>query len=449
MRSLHRSALLAGFASISFGASAAAQATPEATLRRQLIDRGIAARDAGQHAQALELFLRAGRVQMRPGLRMSIAQEHQALGHVIEACESASLCVGEAQADVDGAGNNAALQGCASLVGSSCANLGRLRLRLPPSAPDDLRVVIEGRTVDVRSGADLFAASPGRVSLQAFVGSRLAFEQGIPLRRGETREVRLNLRIATVDERPSGSAVDANVPPRITSAQGASRVADSERVDTAASEIVTGSPPATGFERFVFDGGIGLGLAAMSGRPSYAEQRLLVDSAGNVIARNCGDVVCYQTIDAGLAYIGYVHFGARFQITRVWGIGANARVQWESAPWTIPAAAGGAARSNPFANMLFSIRGYAAVVRAMNNELRLLVLAGTGYGQIEAQPALPSSDPRPGAHVLSGYFNAHAGVRLEWAPLPHFHMGAEAVAQVMVPTFLFDMDFTTFVGFHL
>jgi len=49
---------------------------------------------------------------------------------------------------------------------------------------------------------------------------------------------------------------------------------------------------------------------------------------------------------------------------------------------------------------------------------------------------------------MSGYGNAHAGIRLEWAPVRHFHIGFETVAQFMFPTFLFDLDMTVLSGVH-
>jgi len=49
---------------------------------------------------------------------------------------------------------------------------------------------------------------------------------------------------------------------------------------------------------------------------------------------------------------------------------------------------------------------------------------------------------------VSGYGNVHAGIRLEWAPVRHFHIGFETVAQFMFTTFLFDLDMTVLSGVH-
>lgn len=194
-----------------------AQSPPDATLRRQLVDRAIAAREAGDHAQALDLFLQAGQIQMRPGLRMSLAQEQQALGRAVEACEAATACVTEAQADLTGAGNATALQGCAALVATTCATLGHLRLRWPTPTPDGLRLTVQGRGVD-RSAGDRLAVSPGAVTVQAVAGRQVLFEVSLTVQRGETRDVVVHLDAAptaTPDRTLPGHDEVAPVPPTV------------------------------------------------------------------------------------------------------------------------------------------------------------------------------------------------------------------------------------------
>ena len=199
------------FATLAVTSSALAQTPPDATARRQLVERAISARDAGQHSQALDLFLQAGQIQMRPGLRMSIAQEQQALGHPIEACDGATACVTEAQADLTGAGNAAALQGCASLVATTCATLGHLRLRLPATLPDGLRLTVQGRAVD-RSAGDVLTVSPGAVTVLAVAGRQVLFEENVAVQRGETRDVAVRLDAAPTVTAPV--AATETVPPR-------------------------------------------------------------------------------------------------------------------------------------------------------------------------------------------------------------------------------------------
>jgi hypothetical protein len=210
-------------------------------------------------------------------------------------------------------------------------------------------------------------------------------------------------------------------------------------------------PNAPRTSRFSFDLGGGIGAAFLTGRPSYAEQRLLVNSAGQVVARNCGDVVCYQTIDPGFAPTFFLAANVRYNFTPRIGAAVVARFQFDAAPWEIPATAGGAARSNPFANLLIMGRAYYAFTPHgfASSGFVASAFGGGGVGQIEPKPALPSTETRSGAHVLSGYGNVHAGARVEYAVRNGFHAGAEVALQFMFPTFLFNIDTTVFLGFHL
>ncbi len=200
------------FATFAVTSSAWAQTPPDATARRQLVERAISARDANQHAQALDLFQQAGQIQMRPGLRMSIAQEQQALGNAIEACEGATACVTEAQADLTGAGNATALQGCAALVATTCATLGHVRLRLPATVPEGLRLTVQGRAVD-RSSEDVITVSPGMVAVTAVAGRQMLFEENVAVQRGETHDVTVRL-----DAAPQVAATVVTRPPPVRAA---------------------------------------------------------------------------------------------------------------------------------------------------------------------------------------------------------------------------------------
>lgn len=98
---------------------ASAQPAPDPARRRELLERAVVARDADDHRTALTLFLEAGEIQMRPGLRMSIAQEQQALGLVEDACRSASRCIEELGAG-PGDSDPRVQQGCTSIARAAC-----------------------------------------------------------------------------------------------------------------------------------------------------------------------------------------------------------------------------------------------------------------------------------------------------------------------------------------
>jgi len=211
-------------------------------------------------------------------------------------------------------------------------------------------------------------------------------------------------------------------------------------------------PSTDRFSRFTMDVGGGVGFAFLSGRPAYAQQRVLVDSMGRRVSTTCGNYVCYQDIDPGFAPTYYLAANVRYNVTRRIGVGVGMRFQFDSAGWSIePTTSAGEARSNPFANLLMMARLYYAVTPHGWSPTGVVasVFGGGGVGQIEPKPALPPNVTRPGAHVLSGFGNAHFGGRVEYGMRNGFHVGAEATFQFMFPTFLFDIDVTGFVGFHL
>lgn len=174
--------------------SALAQGLPDDAERHRLIERGIAASDAADHARALEFFEQAGRIQMRPGLRMAMAEEMRSLRMTREACEMASLCVEEVQSDLTRPESTRVFQGCAQLVSSSCANLGRLRIHLPTPLPPELRVSIQGRTFTGSDLETIVAITPGAVIVRAITLRGDAFEEQVSVLGGETRDVTVALR---------------------------------------------------------------------------------------------------------------------------------------------------------------------------------------------------------------------------------------------------------------
>lgn len=213
-------------------------------------------------------------------------------------------------------------------------------------------------------------------------------------------------------------------------------------------------PNAPRTARFSFDLGAGIGLAFLTGRPSYAEQRYF--TSGTTQIRSCSGYVCYATIDPGFAPTYFLTANVRYNFTPRIGAAIVARFQFDSASWTIEPTRqemvmGGTSRSNPFANLLLTARLYYAFTPHgfAAQGFVASAFAGGGVGQIEPKPAIPANVMGEGAHVLSGYGNAHAGVRVEYALRNGFHVAGEVGLQFMFPTFLFDIDTSVFLGFHL
>ena len=76
--------------SLAWASVATAQTSPTEIARRDLLDQAEAARAAGDHARALDLATRASQLRVTPSLRLLLAQEHQALGHVLEALDQSA-----------------------------------------------------------------------------------------------------------------------------------------------------------------------------------------------------------------------------------------------------------------------------------------------------------------------------------------------------------------------
>lgn len=226
---------------------------------------------------------------------------------------------------------------------------------------------------------------------------------------------------------------------------------DAERVEqrpVEAPRLDVPSPVAMGErQRFSLDIGVGAGLAFISGSPTYAEQ-FTVSTTGAI---ECGAFTCYRTIDPGAALTWYGYAALRFHPTRRLAVGVTARLQADAADWSIaPPNNVGASKSNPFANLLLTGRVYYALSSqgfAMRGPSTSL-FAGVGVGQIEPRPSAPAGATRESAHIVSGYFEAHAGVRYEYAFAQNVHVGAELTAHLLLPTTLFDIDLTAVTGVH-
>jgi hypothetical protein len=217
------------------------------------------------------------------------------------------------------------------------------------------------------------------------------------------------------------------------------------------------------FQRFTMDVGGGVGLAYLGGgRPPYAEYRrwqFVAADGTRTTQESCGAYLCSPQVKAGFAPTYFLSALIRYNFTRRIGVGIGVRFQFDTAPWEIPPPAPTATApnppttsvSNPFANLLINARLYYAFTPNGFAAQGFVASAfvGGGVGQIEPAPPLPSTTGRQPAHVLSGYGNAVLGSRLEYNLRNGFHFGAEVALQFMFPTFLFAVDVTPFVGFHI
>ncbi len=200
-------------------------------------------------------------------------------------------------------------------------------------------------------------------------------------------------------------------------------------------------------QRFSLDVGVGAGAAYLSGTLTYAEQ--FTNATTGQLA--CGALTCYRTVDPGVAMTWYGYAALRWHPTRRVAVGLTARLQADAADWSVAPPNGvGASKSNPLANLLVTGRVYYALTSQgfATRGASTSLFAGVGAGQIEPRPSVPAGVTRESAHVVSGYFEAHAGVRYEYAFAENVHVGAEFTAHLLFPTALFDLDITAVTGVH-
>lgn len=173
---------------LSTAAPALGQESPAERVRRDLIDTAERARLEGDHARALEFGTRAGQVRMTPSLRLLIAQEHDALGHTLDALDAAERCAREAEADVAMRNRVAVLEACASLRDRLTAGVGSVTVRVDGS-PTDASVLLDGHALaEPRWGIAIpVLPGPHRVIATAAGGRR--FERSVQVTRGQGAEL--------------------------------------------------------------------------------------------------------------------------------------------------------------------------------------------------------------------------------------------------------------------
>jgi hypothetical protein len=207
------------------------------------------------------------------------------------------------------------------------------------------------------------------------------------------------------------------------------------------------SSSSRGFSRFAFDVGGGVGLAWLSGQMSYAQQFLNATTR----APECGSFTCYRNITPGFAPTYWLNANLRYNVSSRVGVAVGVRFQFDTADWTVqPPGNRGPTKDNPMANLLVYGRLYYAFTPSGFAPTGVVGSAffGGGAGQIEPKPGLPASARLPSAHVVSGFGNAHGGLRVEYGARNGFHIAGELTLQFMFPTFLFNADMAALVGFH-
>lgn len=202
-----------GMAALAVAAPAQAQPVTggndrEELARAELIAQAEAASDQGDHTRALDLATRALAVRATPSLRLLLATEHNALGHVIDAYELSTRCAREAQADPATRNRAQVIDACTTLSRTLDARIGRVTLRVT-APPAGMRVRVAGGEVSPALWGVPYTVSPGNVLIEASAEGREPFRREVTVTAGQVVPVEVELRATA---RASAEAAPRSTP---------------------------------------------------------------------------------------------------------------------------------------------------------------------------------------------------------------------------------------------
>ena len=197
MRKRMTRALLIGALSL-VPAVSAAQSAAESAARRVLLDQAATARAGGDHARALELAERAGRLSMSPSLRMFIAEEQLAIGRFAPALGTADQCVRETERDVGANNREAILARCRALLTELRPHVGYVTVRVADSRPADLRITVSGDVISDALYGVPYVVTPGDVVIDAVGTGIQPYHQTVTIAAGASIDVPMTFAAALV-----------------------------------------------------------------------------------------------------------------------------------------------------------------------------------------------------------------------------------------------------------
>jgi len=173
---------------------ASAQTTDEA-LRRDLVAQAESAREAGDHARALDLATRAAQLRATPSLGLMIAQEHEQLGHIADALDHARRCASDASRDGSLRNRERITRNCRELAAALATQVARVTVRVPP-ADDGASVRIGTQSIPPAGWGVPIPVDPGDVTVRASHADGRTFEQTIRIARGGSVAIEVALAMA-------------------------------------------------------------------------------------------------------------------------------------------------------------------------------------------------------------------------------------------------------------
>ncbi len=170
--------------------------TNDDALRRDLVAQAEQARDSGDHARALDLSSHAAQIRMTPSLALLIAQEHEQLGHVVDALDYARRCVSDASRDGTLHNRQRITRNCRELVTSLSSQVARVTIRLA-AREDSATVRVGTQTIPPAAWGVPVPVDPGEVNVTASSPDGRRFAQTVRATRGGVVEVEVVLTMPT------------------------------------------------------------------------------------------------------------------------------------------------------------------------------------------------------------------------------------------------------------
>lgn len=170
---------------------ACAQSEALFAARRELLDQATAAARSGQHEQAVELAVRASRIQMSLSLRVFFAEEYTVLGNHAAAYGSSVACLSEASRDASTPNRALIVERCRALLASSRTHVVVLTVHPPAGIPAQLSVRVNDAPLPVEFYGLPYFVTEGAIVVEARAPGRQAFRWEQSLRGGSEARVDL------------------------------------------------------------------------------------------------------------------------------------------------------------------------------------------------------------------------------------------------------------------
>jgi hypothetical protein len=204
--------------SIAFRAATAhAQNGPEELVRRELLNEADAARNAGDHARALDRARRAMQIRATPSVGLIIAQEAEALsaqpdqGHlVLEALSAAENCAAQANLDPTLRNREVILVRCREVAEHMRPRVGRVRLSVQGPTLPGMNVQVNGAPVPQAVWSVDYPVVPGRVRVDAVTPDGREFHTEAEVSAGSTQTLTVVIPVAPT----VGVRAETTAPPR-------------------------------------------------------------------------------------------------------------------------------------------------------------------------------------------------------------------------------------------